>query len=96
MSALESKIERDVCDYAKKAGMLVFKFVSPGNRGVPDRIWINQYGEVYFVEFKTEKGRVSPLQQVWINRLRKHHKQVHIVRSVEEGKRLVDLLRDML
>ena len=96
MSATEATIERAVSIYAKKAGMLVFKFVSPGNRGVPDRIWINQYGEVYFIEFKQEKGRVSPLQQMWINRLRKHHKQVHVVRSVEEGKKLVDLLRDML
>jgi len=96
VSAREATIERAVCAYAKEAGMLVFKFVSPGNRGVPDRIWINQYGEVYFVEFKTERGVVSPLQQMQINRLRKHHKQVHIVRSVGEGKKLVDLLRDML
>ncbi len=96
MSATEATIERAVCMYAKKAGMISLKFISPGNRGVPDRIWINQYGEVYFVEFKAPKGVVSPLQQMWINRLRKVHKQVHVVRSVEEGKKLVDLLRDML
>ena len=95
MSALESSIERAVCAYAKKQGYLALKFVSPGSRGVPDRIFINELGKVMFVEFKTEKGVTSPLQQLWINRLRKHHKLVYIVRSVESGKTLVDTMKEV-
>jgi len=37
---LERDIERKVCEMAKVAGWLAFKFVSPAQRGVPDRIFI--------------------------------------------------------
>ena len=89
MSALESNIERAVCRFAKAAGLLVYKFVSPGQRGVPDRIFITPQGRTVYVEFKAEKGRVSPLQQMHINQLRGHGVSVFIVRSTDEGKSLV-------
>ena len=95
MSAAESTIERNVCKYAREQGYLALKFVSPGQRGVPDRIFINELGKVMFVEFKTEKGVVSPLQQMWINRLRKQHKLVYIIRSVESGRTLVDTMKEI-
>lgn len=37
---LERDIERRVTEIAKKHGWLSFKFVSPAQRGVPDRIFM--------------------------------------------------------
>lgn len=89
MSAAEATIERNVCKFAKAAGLLVYKFVSPGQRGVPDRIFISAEGQTVYVEFKAPKGRVSPLQQMHINQLRGHKAEVRVIRTVDEGKQLV-------
>ena len=50
----ERDIEKKACDLAKAAGWLVFKFVSPSQRGVPDRIFIRQ-GRIVFIEFKADQ-----------------------------------------
>ena len=55
----EANLERSFCNRLRKAGCLVYKFVSPGNDGVPDRIVITPGGRVIFVELKTERGKLS-------------------------------------
>jgi len=88
----ESSIERAVCAYAKKRGMMPYKFTSPQRAGVPDRLFLAPVGRVFFVEFKTEKGKLSPLQ---INEQRvfsKHGHTIHVVSSVAQGKKLIDEL----
>jgi len=67
----ESEIERMVSQAVTTAGGLSFKFVSPGNDGVPDRIFILPGGRVIFAELKTESGRLSPVQEHQISRIRK-------------------------
>ncbi len=70
------------------------KFSSPSYRGVPDYILmrgvLGKYYEVRFIEFKTEKGRVSKLQEKVINIIRKLNITVHIVRSINEGKDIIN------
>lgn len=67
--------ERDIEAYLRRkvemAGGVAFKFVSPGNDGVPDRIVILPGGRVVFVELKQEKGRLSGLQKWQRERIRK-------------------------
>jgi hypothetical protein len=59
----EKSIEAAVTKYAKAQGCLCYKFVSPSNRGVPDRIIIGPTGKVLFLELKAP-GRVpTPLQK---------------------------------
>ena len=56
--------EKQVENYLKKRiDGLCFKWVSPGNDGVPDRIVIFK-GAVYFVELKNRTGRLSAVQ-IW-------------------------------
>jgi len=50
----------------KKEGGKAYKFVSEMNRGVSDRIVIFP-GQVWFVEIKTETGKMSKLQQIFKN-----------------------------
>ena len=52
---LEKQIESKVVKKAKELGFLTYKFSSPSNRGVPDRIFISPYGEVFFIEFKSNE-----------------------------------------
>lgn len=58
----ESSVEKDICDYARELGFLTYKFVSPGKRGVPDRMFISPTGLVCFVEVKRPGASPEPLQ----------------------------------
>lgn len=86
----EAKIEKAVCDYAKEKGMLVYKFTSPARRSVPDRLFIPWNRPVFFIEFKAPGGKPTPKQQQEINKIKNNWHVVHIVDSVEEGKRVID------
>ncbi len=66
---LEKEIEKKLVEGVKKLGGIAYKWVSPGNDGVPDRMVCLPGGSVVFVELKTEVGRLSGRQKVQIKRL---------------------------
>jgi len=74
---LESILAREV----RRAGGEAYKWISPGNDGVPDRIVIMN-GSVVFVEMKTETGRLSAVQKVQIRRLRELGQAVEVVQGL--------------
>lgn len=76
---LEKEVEAKLVSGVKKMGGIAYKFVSPGNAGVPDRIVILPDGRVIFVELKTASGRLSALQQRQIARIAKAGGQVRVV-----------------
>ena len=59
----ESYIESYLVRKVKEHGGLCYKFVSPGNPGVPDRLIITPTGKTIFVELKTEVGRLAKVQK---------------------------------
>lgn len=61
----EAQIEKWLNDRIREmGGGLSYKFFSPpDNPGVPDRIYIFPMGEVWFVELKTEIGKMSGIQR---------------------------------
>ncbi|KLU15367.1 MULTISPECIES: VRR-NUC domain-containing protein [Xenorhabdus] len=65
MKIREDVIERYLVIEVKKAGGIAYKFVSPGRRGVPDRIVVLPNGRVIFVECKApgEKPRPDQLRE---------------------------------
>ena len=65
----EAQLEEWLNRKVRGLGGLSRKFVSPGNPGVPDRIYIFPGGKVYFVELKTEIGRVSKKQEWQLKQL---------------------------
>lgn len=87
---LEKTIEKKVCDYAKKQGCLVYKFVSPAHRGVPDRMFITPKGRVFFIEFKAPGKRPTPLQTHELIKLNNHNVYAVWADCFEEGKGAVD------
>lgn len=48
---LEKDVEQKWCATAKRYGWKAYKFSSPGNSSVPDRMFIRN-GLVFFIEFK--------------------------------------------
>lgn len=60
--------ERDIEVYlrkqAKAAGGIAYKWTSPGNAGVPDRIVVLPGGRVHFIELKAPDKMPTPLQRV--------------------------------
>lgn len=72
----ESQIEAGLVRAVKQRGGLCFKWVSPGNNGVPDRIVITPKGRVIFAELKTNTGRLSQIQVLQQGLLRSRRAEV--------------------
>ena len=80
---LESVIEAGAIREAKKSGWWLIKLMPTIIAGLPDRIAIGQ-GRVVFLEFKTEKGKLTKLQKAIHRKFASHGIEVHVVRSKEE------------
>ena len=74
----EKSIEKRLVDGVKALGGRCYKWVSPGNSGVPDRIVLLD-GETIFVELKRVGGIVSPIQERQIQRIAKTGNRVEVV-----------------
>ena len=90
---LEKQIEEKVGTYAKEQGYLVYKFTSPQRAAVPDRLYINPRGKVFFVEFKREGQRPTPAQDREHERLREQGVRVFVIDNVPAGVKMVDEMR---
>ena len=73
----DSRLKEQVEDL----GGLFWKFTSPGNDGVPDRIAMFPDGRLVFVELKAGAGRMAKVQRFQLQRLIRMNQQVCIVRG---------------
>lgn len=87
---LEKDIEQYLIDNVKKLGGRCYKFTSPGNSGVPDRIVFLPGGVIYFVELKTKYKGPRPLQRVQIRRLTRLGQEVRVLCGLDQVKEFVD------
>lgn len=63
---LEKEVENYLVWHIERMGGKAYKFASPGQRGVADRIVCLPDGTTWFVEMKRPKGgRLSPLQKIF-------------------------------
>ena len=75
----EKQIEKILVEEVKKLGGRAYKWESPGNNGVPDRIVIFPGRQPVFVELKTDTGTVSSIQNVQIKRLMELGQEVKVL-----------------
>jgi len=66
----ESAIEAYLRDQVKAQGGKAYKFISPGNAGVPDRLVLLPGGKIAFVELKTPGKKSTALQAAQQRRIR--------------------------
>lgn len=79
----EAEIEKILVCEVKKVGGIAYKWVSPGNSGVPDRIVIFPDMQPVFVELKTDKGRLTALQKAQIRKLEGLGQKVAVVYGID-------------
>lgn len=91
---LEKDIENWVTKQVETLGGLSFKFVSPGNPGVPDRIYLFPGGRVFFVELKLEIGKLSGVQKWQRQRFEKMGVDFYVLHGMKEAKEFVKELRN--
>lgn len=88
---LESAIESYFTKQAIKHGFLCWKFISPSQDGVPDRILIG-HETVAFAELKRPGEKPRPLQEYIIKRLRDHGAIVGVIDSNETADQFIQEL----
>ena len=79
----ESAIEREFRKYVGDLGGKCYKFVSPGNRGVADRL-IMLNGIVSFLELKATGETLDPLQEYFqreTKKQKKHSKNFSLIQN---------------
>lgn len=85
----ESSIEKAICAHAIKTGWRCYKFVSPGNRGVPDRQF-RRKGKLIYLEVKAPGKKPTPLQLREIQLANDDGFPAAWTDSVEDGKAFLD------
>ena len=80
----EKVLERKLVDKIKKLGGHAYKFVSPNQRGVPDRLCVLPHGITVFVELKTTGKKPTKLQELCMAELRELGQRCVVIDSTEK------------
>ena len=89
----EKEIEQKLVREVRRNGGISPKFVSPGMRGMPDRLVLMPKGRVYFVELKRPGAEPGPLQTARHEMLRGMGFRVYVVDSIEKVMEVIDEIR---
>jgi len=88
--ARENKLEERCRLLVESMGGKLFKWRSPGNKGVPDRIVLLP-GFVAFVEFKITGRPFQPLQEYWQKWLKERGHKAYVIYTYEDFKAVLGL-----
>lgn len=87
---LEKVIERKVKDHARGKRWRTYKFSSPATPSVTDRIFINRFGVVLFIEFKQKGKKLTPKQEIHAQELKTNNANVFMIDNIDDGIALID------
>lgn len=90
----ERDIEKWLRRQIESMGGKFMKFTSPGNNGVPDRLAVLSGGLIYFIELKTDRGRLTPIQVWQIDRLRQLGVNAAVIRGMDEARSFIEEVQD--
>ena len=88
-ATIEARLVREV----RRLGGLCYKFTSPGNPVVPDRIVILPDGRTIYVELTTEIGRLSKRQTWQREELPTRGADVRVLKGLDQVKEFLDEVR---
>jgi len=77
---LESKIQAKIIKEYESMGYFVIKLIKTNKNGIPDLLCLKD-GKGFFIEVKSEKGKVKPLQHFRHEELLKYGFETLIKRS---------------
>lgn len=88
----EKVVEEYLRDKVREAGGRAYKFVSPGNAGVPDRIVMLPGGVLAFVELKAPGGKPTKIQLAQHKKIEALGFKVFVIDSKEKVEELISLM----
>ncbi len=91
----ESELEKRFCRLVVQAGGKAYKFLSPGNSGVPDRLVILPEGRIGFIELKRPGESPRKLQQFQLGELERLGCYTAVVDSLEQAEAVISELARM-
>ncbi|OEH53011.1 nuclease [Oceanobacillus sp. E9] len=90
--------EKDIEEYlrkeVKKEGGKAYKFESPGNDGVPDRIVIFPNNRIFFIELKAPGKKPRPLQVKQLRDLDNLGCKTSVIDTKEKVNNFIELVKD--
>ena len=89
----ESEVEVYFCWVVEMHGGKTYKFKSPAQRGVADRIACLPDGSTWFVELKTKGGKLAPLQKMFLADLEKLNQKSVVLWTHEQIDQWINHLR---
>lgn len=93
---LEAIIEKDAREYIKSLGGVLLKWVSPGNKGVPDRVAGHPNTTPFYIEFKSPGEKLKPHQRETCTHLAAHGFRIYAgenwegVNSIRTAREIID------
>nr|WP_110460379.1 VRR-NUC domain-containing protein [Ruminiclostridium sufflavum] len=88
----EKDIESYLVKRIKDIGGKAYKFISPGNAGVPDRVILLQHGVSIFVELKAPGKKSTALQQVQQKKISELGFWVQVIDSKQRVDELIEMV----
>ena len=80
----EKQVEQHFKWAVETLGGRSFKFVSPGVKGVADRVVCMPNGTTHFVELKTKGGRLSALQLIFAADMERLNQNYKVLWNIED------------
>ena len=90
---LESRIENKLKTEIDKLGGKAYKFISPGESGVPDRLVLLPGGKAIFVELKRPGEKPRKLQLLNHKKLRSLGFDVRVIDTINGVKDFIEEVR---
>lgn len=87
----ENQIQKYILDRLNANNIFNFKIVATNKRGIPDIFFLYK-GVPYFIEVKTNKGKLSDLQKYQIEKISDNGGWAKVVKSIKEFDSLLDYL----
>lgn len=91
----EKDIESYLRDEIKKLGGIAYKFISPGNAGVPDRLVLLPEEEIYFVELKAPGKKTRKIQDKQIGKIKNLGFRVFTIDSKDQIDHFIDFVKGL-
>lgn len=89
--------EKKIEDYLRKQVQLIggkaYKFTSPNQRSVPDRLCVFPGGDIWFIEVKKPTGKLTPGQLQELSFLRTMGCKAITIWSIEDVNEFIKLRR---
>ena len=78
----EAELQAKIIKHYEAKGFLVIKIIQTNKNGIPDLLLIKEGVHPFFIEVKTERGRLSDLQKYRINQLEKYGCKTEILNKI--------------